>query len=471
MSVNSEAYDEEYLQEIEMELFPLSSLPESDRQLFQEAFVYGWDLHRLFADLDNVKQEYLQDSTQRLSDGEKVNLCGLLSGYSGTAIGERRDRNANGIRVEFSRGLYRYVERLTNREENELKSWRDIAKWLEAAGYKQRLDKKKYRDWGNSPNVADFFGREPEREYFKECIVNRQCRLVVLSGMFWIGKTFLAKKVAEQIQDEFDYIIWRSLVPSQTPESLIDDLLACFPVKPAANSVPELMSYLQEYRCLIVLDGWEKTYKPKGLAGEYREKCSDYRELVMEVGTSNHQSCILLISQLEPIERTQLEDIEKVDFFTVKGLGKTAERILENKELSDRKKWQQLIDRYDGNPGILKIIAAKISKVFSGSVSRFLAQQTVMNLSLPRDLRDELGKVIQQLSELEKDIICYLALQDKPVSLEELQENVDDVSSTDFHDAVESLMMRSLIAIDNDPPYCIVLVPMFRKYVKTQEIC
>ncbi|MDJ1183952.1 hypothetical protein [Roseofilum casamattae] len=470
MSVNSEAYDEEYLQEIEKALFPLSSLTESDRQLFQEAFLDGWDLRRLFADLDNVKQKYWQDSTQRFNDGEKINLCGLLSGYNSKAIGKKRDRGANGIRVDFCRGLYRYVECLTNREENELSSWRDIAKWLEAARYKQRLDNKKYRDWGNSPDITNFFGREWEREDLKQCVVNRQYRLVVLSGMFWIGKTFLAKKVAEEIQDEFEYVIWRSLVPSQTPQEMLADLLACFPVQPAANSVPELISRLQEYRCLIILDSWEKTYKPKGLAGEYREGYSDYRELVMEVGTSNHQSCILLVSQLESIEQTQLEGIEKVEFFTVKGLGKTAESILDNKSLSDREKWQQLIDRYDGNPGILKIIVAKIRKVFSGSVSRFLAQQTEMDLSLPRDLRDELGKVIQQLSKLEKEIICYLAFQDRPITLEDLKENMDDsVSSTDFNDTVESLMMRSLIAIENDLPYSIVLVPMFRKYVKTQE--
>ncbi|MBW4689053.1 MAG: hypothetical protein KME40_29175 [Komarekiella atlantica HA4396-MV6] len=45
----------------------------------------------------------------------------------------------------------------------------------------------------------------------RQWILENCCRLVALCGMGEIGKTWLSVKLAEQIKDEFKFVIWRSL--------------------------------------------------------------------------------------------------------------------------------------------------------------------------------------------------------------------------------------------------------------------
>uniref|UniRef100_A0ACD5GU46 Uncharacterized protein n=1 Tax=Desertifilum tharense IPPAS B-1220 TaxID=1781255 RepID=A0ACD5GU46_9CYAN len=46
------------------------------------------------------------------------------------------NREPRGLRVDLSRGLYRYIEILTQREANTLNDWRDVADWLAQIDYK-----------------------------------------------------------------------------------------------------------------------------------------------------------------------------------------------------------------------------------------------------------------------------------------------------------------------------------------------
>ncbi|HAG84248.1 MAG TPA: LuxR family transcriptional regulator, partial [Cyanobacteria bacterium UBA12227] len=65
--------------------------------------------------------------------------------------------------------------------------------------------------WGEAPDVSVFYGRGDERVTLKRWIVQERCRLVAVSGMAGIGKTALSVKLAKEIQDEFEWVIWRSL--------------------------------------------------------------------------------------------------------------------------------------------------------------------------------------------------------------------------------------------------------------------
>lgn len=97
-----------------------------------------WNLEKLYQDLAAAKTQ-LTGKPKQLTPVEKACLRGLLCGNGSTEIAAELNREPRGVRVDLSRGLYRYAEILTNRPLNTLKDWRDVAIWLEEAGYKIRL--------------------------------------------------------------------------------------------------------------------------------------------------------------------------------------------------------------------------------------------------------------------------------------------------------------------------------------------
>lgn len=98
-----------------------------------------WNLEKLYQDLAAAKTQFAGKRKQ-LTPVEMACLRGLLCSYGPTEIAAELNREPRGLRVDLSRGLYRYVEILTHRPTNTLKDWRDVANWLEEAGYKTRFN-------------------------------------------------------------------------------------------------------------------------------------------------------------------------------------------------------------------------------------------------------------------------------------------------------------------------------------------
>lgn len=100
-----------------------------------------WNLDKLYRDIADAKQQERRRQCKQLTQTEKACLRGLLSGYSPTEIATQLNREPNGLRVELSRGLYRYIETLTDAC---IKGWYNISKLLENAGYRLQQNCKKY---------------------------------------------------------------------------------------------------------------------------------------------------------------------------------------------------------------------------------------------------------------------------------------------------------------------------------------
>ena len=85
----------------------------------------------------------------------------------------------------------------------------------------QRLE-----DWGEAPDVSVFYGRTEELTTLNEWILSDKCRLVAVLGLAGSGKTTLSVQLAKQIQNEFDFVVWRSLrSPSRAAGSFPSSIL------------------------------------------------------------------------------------------------------------------------------------------------------------------------------------------------------------------------------------------------------
>jgi DNA-binding response OmpR family regulator len=93
----------------------------------------NWDIEKLYIDLALIKQQLKSTHRQlQLTHCEKACLLGFLSGHSPSFIATQLNREPNGLAVDLSRGLYRYIEALTGQKPN---NWRDISLFLSQKGY------------------------------------------------------------------------------------------------------------------------------------------------------------------------------------------------------------------------------------------------------------------------------------------------------------------------------------------------
>jgi len=124
-----------------------------------------------------------------------------------------------------------------------------------------------------------------------------------------------------------------------------------------------------------------------------------------------------------------------------------------------------LINTYRGNPLWLKIVAAMIQELFGGRVAEFLKYDM---LFLGEELKARLQEQCDRLSELEKQVMCYIANEIQPVSLSQIIENVQ-LSPDELFNVLQSLRNRALIEKqEQDNQALFNLSPVVRQYVKTE---
>jgi WD40 repeat protein len=315
--------------------------------------------------------------------------------------------------------------------------------------------------WSEAIDVSVFYGRSAELASLEQWITQDHCRLVAVLGIGGIGKTAITVKLAEQIQDKFDYIIWRSLHNAPTINSLLANLIQ-FLSNQQETDLPEdvssrilqLLGYLQKHRCLLVLDNVETIFGGAGIsrrfsnckAGYYREGYEEYGELFKRVGEIHHNSCVVLTSREKPKEVAALEG-KTLPIRSLHLLGLTTtdgQEILKAKGnfLGSASDWRTLIQSYGGNPLALKIVATTISDLFNGDVAKFLAQGAVIF----GDIEDLLNQQFSCLPVLEKEIMYWLAINREPEALTELQSDILlPLTPAQLLEVLESLERRSLI--------------------------
>ncbi|MGF1936245.1 MAG: NB-ARC domain-containing protein [Nostoc sp. ChiQUE02] len=350
------------------------------------------------------------------------------------------------------------------------------------SAFQLKIDKSDYSssntrlDWGEAIFNSVFYGRTEELITLEEWILNEHCQLVALLGIGGIGKTTLSVKLAQKIQDNFEYVIWRSLREAPPVKIILGNLIQFLSdEQETEGNLPEsfsdrvsrLLYYLQNHRCLVILDNAESILRSGSRAGLYREGYEEYGELLRRVGEASHQSCLVLTSREKPREVALLEgQALPVRSLPLSGL-KVAEgqEILKLKGLSAAEdEWKVIIERYAGNPLALKIVATTIQDIFDGNMTDFLRQDTAVF----GDIRDILEQQFERLPDLEKDIMYWLAINRESITLSELRDDIiSPVPPAKLLEAVESLGRRSLIEKTGS---LFMLQPVVMEYVTSSLI-
>ncbi|TAF11285.1 MAG: NB-ARC domain-containing protein [Nostocales cyanobacterium] len=428
-------------------------MPIIDSQPTEEEFIEAqknWDLEKLYVDLASAKRK-------ALTPVEKKLLRGLLCGCSPAEIAKRvyQSRSSSTVRVYLSNGLYKYIEDMLSNnlgDSVKVKNWSYVTHLLEKAGYKKNLfyvkqittliknikeqesgvlkvESPKIQDWGEAVDVSSFCGRIAELATVSEWILQQHCRLIVVLGMGGIGKTAFSIKLAQEMQDQFECVIWRSLHLYPTIDVMLAQVMQTLSPTVQIDEtatlntrISQLIHALRRVRCLLVLDNVDSilcsgnanslTSNKLDLVSQvqYLPGYEGYGELITRVGDSQHQSCLLITSREKPAAIAAIEG-QKLPVRSLKlsGLSRTESlTILEAKGLlvSDYTDSSVLIDWYGGNPLFLKLVATTIQNLFGGSIYEFRLFGTLVF----GDIRRIIEQQFNRLSELEKYIMYWLVL-------------------------------------------------------------
>ncbi len=330
-------------------------------------------------------------------------------------------------------------------------------------------------DWGEAPDVSSFYGREQERATLAHWITGDRCRLICILGIGGMGKTAPATVVAQQCQDDFSHLVWRSL--RNAPR--LDDLLAHWIVflsdqqqtdlpDTTAERITLLMDYLKRQRCLLILDNLETILRGGQTAGAYRAgyedygeliRCvgprrqvrkqvvrhgyEDYGELIRCVGEQAHPSLLLLTSREIP-DGYERFDGRVARTLPLAGVSRSeGQVILQDKALAGSESdWGVLVERYSGNPLALKLTSEFIREAYGGAIADFLKE----GAAILGEVRNVLDQQFGRLSAFEQELIYWLAIEREPVATDDLRETLlVPQSRRVVVEAVVNLRRRSLI--------------------------
>ena len=136
---------------------------------------------------------------------------------------------------------------------------------------------------------------------------DNQAKLAFLYGMRGMGKTTLTQKLAENISPQFDQVVWIDLAaapPLRTVLAIIvKELDGGRQAKLSQNLAPVIaktIGYLQQQRCLLILDHADPIFNAIGLGSI--DIAPAYIQFLDKLNAAEHQSFCLIIASVAPIQ-------------------------------------------------------------------------------------------------------------------------------------------------------------------------
>ncbi|NET17736.1 MAG: NACHT domain-containing protein, partial [Okeania sp. SIO1H6] len=340
-------------------------------------------------------------------------------------------------------------------------------------------------DLKNAPTASHFFGRTQELEELNKSILQEKCNLILLLGRGGIGKTSLSIKLRKEVQNNFDYTIWRSLEASPKIENILEDSIKFFSnqqetILPETldEKITRLINYFVSSRCLLILDNAESILESGNKTGKYREGYQDYGNLLKRIAESSHQSCLLITSREKPqaidliAKKTKTIKILELDGLNLENSQKIFTETEHGEFSGSEHEWKLVIEHYAGNPSALEVVAASIQEVLGGNLSKFVEDYLKLGQLKFEEINDLYQRQFNRLCTSEQEIIYWLAINYEPASDTELKEDIISwQTKQELLQSLSSLKRRSLIKT-TELGYTVI--PVIREYIIARlidEIC
>lgn len=339
---------------------------------------------------------------------------------------------------------------------------------------------------GHPPSAEEFIGRTNEIRQLKQFSKTNQC--VCISGISGIGKSSLAAKVISHLAKKsslFDYFVWLPVHYQPDLRNLLKNLLLYLGKGGSGNSLSSqdlsdlLLQFLQQNRCLIVLDEVDSMIgleSPPDIREEYQ---IFFRRMVEE----QHQSCLWLTAQnfveeLSMYQRMRLS----IKIIHLESLSlKDAQQFIESQGIVFDADWGQMIHSCMGNPLLMQAVIKKVIKAQDGKAS-LVSEKTSLAL-------DEFEYVLKRLFDNATDVKNFEILvlfktailqgEYESVPLQavnhEILELKPDLSNIDVFNCLERLQKHNLISLTTDDEGAAIVMGntikkyILRKYTKSLE--
>ena len=316
-------------------------------------------------------------------------------------------------------------------------------------------------------DITDFRGRQDELADLSEWITSDRGRLLCLFGMPGVGKTWLAVKLMQSVQDNFQNVIYHDLEYRPEPLDLLLDLLERLQVAVSPEaSLPEcleiLAQTLAQKNSLIVLDGTEAFSRFGAFAGTYEAPFEDYAQVLETLTTYDHQSCILWVGRSLPRSSAPVAG-SSCRLHQVNGLppAELAQLPFWPADLfANEEDWQYLRDRYGGVLSLMQGIVPRLVP-FGNNLAACLATLQHDNQLTYLYLEEWLAP----LSETEWSILTWLTISCRPLSLNQLSEFLGISMPLA---AIESLCEHGIcrsVVLEGEPHWGLVLADLVRPYI------
>ncbi|QSJ19004.1 NACHT domain-containing protein [Nostoc sp. UHCC 0702] len=309
-----------------------------------------------------------------------------------------------------------------------------------------------------APPLSSFYGRTQELAELRKWLTQERCRLVIVHGIGGIGKSALIRHLVDKIADKYDYLIWLSLESAPPFEQILIKLVQFLSKgEKESGDISQIMQYLQEQKCLIILDNWEE------ITGADSEDYAKYSLFLEKIAKNTHKSNLLLVSRkITPniqILEGQLVRCKKLGALTYQ----EAKEILIAEGLSGTDRELEEFSRRYSNPWILKRITPQIHTVFDGEISPF------MDISIFVDdvITDFLDQQFKVIKKDEINLIYWVALRRNSATWNQLVQDIKQFLSYNqlFQTLNDLIERRSLIAKNiEDIPIRYILDPVILKY-------